>query len=176
MRHFLMLPKYLKLSTLGEGFLLVVLLLIFPVSQSQGQSMKNKPDNVECSFCSGSGYATCMMCMGTGTKQTTVMDAYGYFWPVTVQCDICGGNGAIVCISCRGTGDVEVMPIKRQGNSYFGSGGNSYDQDIDHSCRACNNTGVCPGCYGKGSNYGTGKCTICHGTGKCPNCGGRGYH
>lgn len=56
----------------------------------------------------------------------------------------------------------------------YGSGG-GYN-DVDHSCRACNNTGVCGGCYGSGISYGTTRCNMCYGSGKCMNCGGKGWH
>ena len=54
----------------------------------------------------------------------------------------------------------------------FGNG----NVDVDHSCRACNNTGDCNGCHGTGFSYGTTRCNMCHGTGKCMNCGGHGRH
>lgn len=54
----------------------------------------------------------------------------------------------------------------------YNSGG--VNNNVDHSCRACNNTGVCGGCYGLGISYGTTCCNMCHGSGKCMNCGGKG--
>lgn len=48
--------------------------------------------------------------------------------------------------------------------------------EVDHSCRACDNTGQCPGCRNHpGYEYGTTRCKMCRGTAKCPNCGGKGW-
>lgn len=136
---------------------------------------------VECPYCAGGGEVTCMGCMGNGTMQTSRMDAWGNFWPVTVKCELCDGYGSVDCMVCSGSGLVEKSASQTEGGNntgaYSGGFSGSFSDDyVDHSCRACNNTGTCPGCYGHGENYGTGKCNVCHGTGKCPNCGGKGSH
>ncbi|MEE0978136.1 MAG: hypothetical protein UH625_01875 [Muribaculaceae bacterium] len=60
------------------------------------------------------------------------------------------------------------------GGGYVPQYGDNVD-DVDHSCRACNNTGVCNGCHGSGYAYDNVRCNMCHGSGKCMNCGGKGW-
>lgn len=60
--------------------------------------------------------------------------------------------------------------------SYYVPNTGGGNVDVDHSCRACNNTGDCNGCHGTGISYGTTRCNMCHGSRKCMNCGGKGWH